>query len=217
MTTPEHHASARDAPTHDAPGRQAGGHAHDDLPGWVGRLARGRWGIGVLSGLESTVVPIPLEAILIPLMVSHPRRAWTLALAAWVGCLIGSLLFYFVGALLYDPVVAPALAALGLEAPFEDVRARLDEGTSFFVAVLLISVSPAPMQLATLGAGAVGGPVVLFLSAIALSRGARYFGLALLAGWLGHRLERMRVRKRWVLLGTLAVLVLGYGAYQVLM
>lgn len=191
--------------------------AHEDLPGWVGRLAEGRVGIAVLSGLESTVVPIPLEAILIPLMVSHPRRAWSIALAAWLGCLIGATLFYFVGLWLYDPVVAPVLEALGLASSFEDVRARLDGGAGFFMAVLLISVSPAPMQLATLGAGAVGGPLPLFVAAVGLSRGGRYFGLALLARWLGERLERMQVRKRWVALGTLAVLVVSYALYQVLM
>ena len=189
---------------------------HHDLPPWVGRLAGSRLGIGALSAMESTVVPTPLEAILVPLMVSHPRSSWTIAGAALAGSVLGATLFYFVGLWLYEPVVAPALARLGLEGGFEDVRARLGGGGSFFVAVLLISVSPAPMQLATLGAGAVGGPLPLFVAAIALSRGARYFGLAALAWWLGQRLERMRVRKRWVLLGTLAALAVGWGLYRLL-
>lgn len=209
---PRRAGAARDDPPKGGSGH--GAPPQGELPGWVTSLAGSRLGIGLLSALESTIVPIPFEAILVPLMVSHPGRSWAIALAAWLGSVVGATLFYFLGLWLYDPVVAPALAALGLEASFEAVRARLEEGSSLFLAVLLISISPAPMQLATLGAGAVGGSLPVFIAAIAVSRGLRYFGLALLARRLGERLERMRVRRLWVLLGTLAVLGVGWALYQ---
>ena len=180
----------------------------------VHRLAHGRWGVAALSAAESTILPVPLEAILIPLMVSAPRLALSLGLAALGGCLAGALLFYALGPWLFEPVVRPALEALGFMDAFRGVSARLSDDSSFFAAVLLISLSPIPMQIATLGAGAVHGPVWLFLAAIAISRGLRYLGLAVLARMLGHRLERMKVPRRKVFLGTIAALALGWLAYQ---
>ena len=189
----------------------------DGEAGWIGRLSRSRRGIAALSAAESTVVPIPLEAILIPLMLSAPRRALGLGLAALAGCVAGALLFYALGFWLFEPVVSPALEWLGWKDEFRGVSARLTDESSFFTAVLLISLSPIPMQIATLGAGAVHGPVWLFVAAIALSRGLRYLGLAALARLLGARLERMRIPRRTVFLGTLAALGAVWLIYQGLM
>lgn len=40
---------------------------------WTGRLARHRSGLAALSFAESTVIPIPLQTIVAPLMVGHPK------------------------------------------------------------------------------------------------------------------------------------------------
>ena len=81
-------------------------------PDLLHRLARHRAGLAAASFAESTVVPLPLETVVLPLMVGHPRRALTIALAIWLGCLAGAALFYGLGFWLADPVVRPALAML---------------------------------------------------------------------------------------------------------
>lgn len=181
--------------------------------GWTARLARSRLGLGALSFAESTVVPVPLEAVVVPLMIGHPRRSIWIALIIWLGCLAGATLFYFVGLALVDPVVYPALEALGLDDEFAKMEERLS-GDSFFWAIFLVSFSPAPMQLATLGAGAVSGNFLVYIAAIALSRGVRYFGLAILAQILGERLARLHISKGWLVLGLVAALLLGWGVMQ---
>ncbi|MCQ0090978.1 YqaA family protein [Roseovarius sp. M141] len=173
-------------------------------------MSRSNVGLATLSFAESTVVPIPLETIVVPLMIGHPRRALRIALAIWLGCLVGATLFYSVGLLLADPVVHPVLRAVGLEDEFRKISDDLSGG-GFFWTIFLVSFSPVPMQLATLGAGTVGGNPLIFVAAIALSRGVRYFGLAVLAQLVGERIAHLKIPTGWLVLGLAALLVIGWG------
>lgn len=179
----------------------------------LGRLARHRTGLATMSFAESTVVPIPLETVVAPLMVGHPKQSLKIATAIWIGCLLGAITFYLAGAWLAEPVVRPALEALGLEQGFTDMSQKLD-GDGLFWTVFLVSFSPAPMQFATLGAGAIKGNFVVFLSAIALSRGVRYFGLAVLAQIVGPRIAEFQIPKRYLVPGLILVFVLVWGIMQ---
>jgi membrane protein YqaA with SNARE-associated domain len=53
-------------------------------------------GIGVASFLESTVVPIPLEALLVPLMQKRREKLWMIAAITTAGCMLGALVGYAV-------------------------------------------------------------------------------------------------------------------------
>ncbi|MGM0584919.1 MAG: YqaA family protein [Pseudomonadota bacterium] len=162
------------------------------LEALAGRLVNERAGRGAMfaaSFLESTILPIPLETVAAPLMAAHPRRAAAVATTILLGCLAGALVFYLAARAAFDPVVAPALAWLGLQESFETMRGRLDR-EGLFWAVFLISLTPAPFQLATLGAGAAGGSVWVFLAAVGTSRAIRYYGLALLAARFGPGITR---------------------------
>ncbi|MFP7673977.1 YqaA family protein [Marivita sp. S0852] len=185
----------------------------DQDPSVLDRLAQHRTGLAAISFAESTVVPIPLETIVAPLMVGHPKHAVTIAIAIWLGCLAGALVFYGFGAWLAEPVVRPALSMLGLEDNFTNMIDRL--GTEgLFWTVFLVSFSPAPMQIVTLGAGAAKANVLSFLVAIALSRGLRYFGLAILAQIIGPRITELGVPKRILIPGMILLLAVIWGIMQ---
>lgn len=192
--------------THDASHK-------DDTPDWMSRLSRHRPGLAALSFGESTVMPIPLETLVVPLMIGHPRRALAIAVWIWVGCLLGAALFYAAGLWLSDPVVIPALEALGLGDDFTRMRQRLD-AEGLFWTVFLVSLLPAPMQFATLGAGAADGNLLVFFAAIAASRGIRYFGLALLAQIVGERLQHMHIPKRYLVPGLMLAMLAAWGVMQ---
>jgi len=189
--------------------------AETDEGGWTDRLAGHKTGLAALSFAESTVVPIPLETVVAPLMIGHPKRSITIAIAIWLGCLVGASLFYFVGLWLRDPVVIPVIEWLGLMETYEDLSNDIDSGGVFWT-VFLVSFSPAPMQLATLGAGAVGGNFLAFFAAIAASRGIRYFGLAILAQLLGDRISKLDIPKRKLVPGIMVVIVVGWAVFQFL-
>lgn len=179
---------------------------------WTERLARHRVGLAAASFAESTLVPIPLETVVAPLMVGHHRHSFTIALSIWIGCLAGASLFYAIGFWLFDPVVLPILEWLNLRQGAEDLRADLGRDGLFWT-VFLVSFSPAPMQLATLGAGAAGGNFWVFLTAIAASRGLRYFGLAILAQIFGPRLARLNIPTGRIMV---AVLAIGFAIWLIL-
>lgn len=181
---------------------------------WSAKLARSKLGVALLSVGESTVVPIPLETILLPVMVAWPRRAIPIALAATAGAIVGAALFYMVGYLLYEPVVEPALRALGAEADYERAVERLS-GEGFFWTVFMISLGPAPLQLATLGAGASGMNIFSFLAAIATSRAIRYVGMAVLCHLLGERIQRYRLPTWVIIVSTLAFIALMWAVFLV--
>lgn len=183
--------------------------------GWATRLARHRTGLAALSFGESTIVPVPLEALVVPLMVGHPRRSLTIAVSIWLGCLVGAGLFYFVGLWLAEPVVRPALQSLGLTEQLNGMIDRLDREGLFWT-VFLVSLLPAPMQFATLGAGAVGGNFLVFLAAIATSRGIRYFGLAIIAQYAGERIAKWNIPKRYLIPGMIAVFAGVWAVFQLI-
>ena len=173
----------------------------------------GRRKLALASFLESTVVPVPLEVLVAPLMIARPQSAFRVAFAIWLGCLAGALVFYLLGAWLFAPVVAPMIEWLGWGGALDDLTARLG-GEGAFLAIVLISLTPVPFQIATLGAGAAEVNLLVFLAAVALSRGIRYFGLALLAQWLGPRLGHVLRNPKWRIgagVGVLALLWAGWA------
>ena len=153
------------------------------LRGWSARMGPVR-ALGLASLLESSVLPLPIEAALVPAMLGWPGRLWQMAGAVLAGCLAGSLACYLVGAFLLEPVAAPLFELMGLADVFEAAKARLRERG--IMAVLLVGLSPLPLPLATVGAGAVGLNIFLALGTVAASRAARYFGLALLVRLFGQ-------------------------------
>lgn len=147
--------------------------------------------VALFGFLESTVLPAPLEAITVPLMLHRPDRAYRVALALWCGLMIGAVIFYMLGRALYEPVVEPVLGALGMQQDFDLLADKLS-GSSLFWTIFLISIAPAPMQLATLGAGFLRADPATFVAAVALSRAIRYFGAAWLCRVAGTRLGLLR-------------------------
>ncbi len=164
---------------------------------------------GVLGFLEASFVPMPIEIISAPFMIAYPRRALKMAGAMWIGCLIASVLFYTLGFLLFDPVVAPALETFGVEAQFQIIHERFSMNGLFWT-VLTLGLLPMPLQLVTVVAGLLKGNIVTFVVAVALARGIRYFGLAYLARAIGPRIETIISSKRFgaLLLLLLAALLL---------
>jgi membrane protein YqaA with SNARE-associated domain len=167
------------------------------------------------SFLESTVLPVPLEAVLVPVMLLRREIVWRLATAALAGFLIAAVLGYVVGALAFDTVGLWLIETAGWQNGFAQAKALFDRYG--FWALFLIGISPVPAQLAMLLGGAFHYPFPVFLAAMGLSRALRYFGVAALVVWLGPQAQRalealwsMPVSRRFAWrVGAIAVLALG--------
>ncbi|MDN3525436.1 DedA family protein [Halomonas sabkhae] len=147
------------------------------------------WLLGTLSFLETIILPVPLELILIPLMAANRARIWTLATVTTAGCLLASLLGYGVGMLLFQSVGVWFIEFMGIQQGFETFQAFFDQYG--FAAILALGILPIPFQIAMITAGLSGYPVLLFVLAALIARGLRYFGLAWLVSRFGRRVEQM--------------------------
>lgn len=158
---------------------------------------RALWGLTLASFLESTVVPIPLEALLIPMMQARRRQMLLLALLSLLGCLAGAAVGYAAGLWFFDAFGDHLIEWLSSAEQFERARQAMENRGFWFV--LSVGVTPVPFQTAMLISGATGFSFGLFMLASALARGLRYFGLALLVYWAGDRAEALlRRHTRWV-------------------
>lgn len=169
------------------------------------------WLISTLSFLETIILPIPIELVLIPLMAINKRRVWMIATVTTVGCLVASLVGYGVGMALFQSVGTWFIEFMGMQDSYQSFQTFFSQYG--FVAILSIGILPIPFQIAMITAGLSGYPILLFVLAALLARGVRYFGLAWLVHRFGHRVEKMWKRHALMtsLVGGVVVLVIALG------
>jgi membrane protein YqaA with SNARE-associated domain len=167
-------------------------------------------GVFTASLLESTIVPIPLEVLLIPLLQKRRDKLWQVALMATLGCVVGALLGYAFGyyifELLRDWIVTHWVTEQKLDTAMLRIR------TEGFWFVMTLGIAPIPFQIAMLAAGATHFSLPLFLLATGLSRAIRYFGIALVVYIAGNKAEELIKKYQFATLGliTLVLIVAWY-------
>jgi membrane protein YqaA with SNARE-associated domain len=165
-------------------------------------------GITFVSFLESTIVPIPLEAVMIPLMQARRESLWKIALMATVGCVIGAIFGYALGYYLFDLIGQWIINSFFSAEQFENVKSQMDSQGFWFV--MTLGIAPIPFQVAMLAAGATKFSLGLFLLATVIARSLRYFGLAAVVYYAGDKAEQLikRYRMKAVIAITVVVLLL---------
>ena len=167
-------------------------------------------GITIASFLESTIVPIPLEAVMVPLMQAQREKLWLIALMATLGCVVGALFGYALGYYLFDAVGDWVISAFSSPEQFENVKQKMH--TQGFWFVITLGIVPIPFQIAMLAAGATKYSLGLFLLASAIARSIRYFGLAIVVYYAGNQAERIISKHKVKAMISLTILVLlGWG------
>lgn len=168
----------------------------------LSRHPQALWVVGLLSFLESTILPVAIEVVLLPYMLARRDIVWRIASATLLGCIVGACFGYAVGYFLFASLGQWVVDIMGWEAQLADTQAWFD--SNGFWAVLAIGVTPVPFQLAMLTAGAMGYPISMYLIATLIARGLRYFGLALLVALFGrqatHLWERHKITGSFVIL-----------------
>jgi len=164
-------------------------------------------GITLASFLESTIVPIPLEAVLVPLMQTRREKLWVIALMATLGCIVGALFGYALGYYLFDAVGDWIINTFSTPEQFENIKQKMQEQGFWFV--ITLGIVPIPFQIAMLAAGATKYSLTLFLIASAIARSIRYFGLAIVVYYAGNQAERVIRKHKTKTMICLTILVLG--------
>jgi membrane protein YqaA with SNARE-associated domain len=180
-------------------------------------LAEGPWlyPISALLGvLETSIVLVPVEPLIIPLMAGRGRRIWGIAAALLAGNLISAALVYWGAAAFAGVIIDPLVAWLNGEAAYHQALERLR--TNGFIALVLIDLTPIPFQISMAAAGAAGFPFGLFLLAVTISRGVRHFAVAALIWTIGLRAQGwIEAHEREIFMGGLVIFA-ALGAWMLL-
>ncbi|MAD73651.1 MAG: alkaline phosphatase [Rheinheimera sp.] len=153
---------------------------------WLDRLDSSSYGLPLLfllSMMETLLIPIPIETILIPWMLTQRRRRWTIATVALAGNLTAAALGYWLGVLAMEQWGDTLVSFFGGAEAFDSFSNDIEQNG--FSSIMAVGISPTPLQIAMLAAGATGYSFLMFLLAIGISRSTRYYGLALLVHFAG--------------------------------
>ncbi|MBO0904159.1 YqaA family protein [Jiella sonneratiae] len=137
--------------------------------------------LAIVAFVESSVFPIPPDALIIPMVISDRRKWFRIALVSTVGSVLGAFLGYAIGALFFDVVGQPILAFYGKADAFGDLALRYNEWGGW--AVLFAALTPFPYKVLTIFSGVTGLNLAVFTLVSIVGRGARFF----LVAWLLHR------------------------------
>jgi membrane protein YqaA with SNARE-associated domain len=178
-------------------------------------LTLGAPGLFLVTLLDSSVLSLPQipDLLLVWMVTRHPSLWLVYAAMATAGSVVGCTSMYLLGRKGGERVLRKMVSADRM------ARARKTFQKWGLLAVLVPSIlpPPAPFKVFVLLAGVVQVPIWQFIAAVALGRGVRYTGLALLARWYGQQaMTFLDENLRPVSLGLAALLVLGALVYAVL-
>ena len=173
------------------------------------------WALAVVAFAESSVFPIPPDVLMIPMIIARPSRAWVIAGVALVFSVLGGLLGYFIGAVLFDSIGQPILDFYGKA----EAGARFAEQFNSYGAwaVLIAGVTPFPFKVITILSGWTGLSLPIFVVSAIVARGLRFFIVAGLLWKFGPPIRDF-IEERLGLMFTLATLLLvgGFAAVKLL-
>ncbi len=179
---------------------------------WTLNLAahrHARWGLALVSFAESSFFPIPPDVLLVPMVLANRQKAWWYACWCSIASVLGALLGYAIGALLFDSIAEPLLQFYGYAEKFHEFSNGYNEWGVWIV--LVAGLTPFPYKVITIASGATGLGLPVFIIASIVARSIRFFAVAGLIYVFGPPVRNF-VEKRLglVFAASLALLIGGF-------
>lgn len=156
---------------------------------------------------ESSFFPIPPDVLLVPMVLAHRDAAWKLAGVCTIGSVIGGLLGYAIGALLYDSVGLWVIGAYGYGEQVEAFRHAYAEWGAWII--LLKGLTPIPYKIVTITSGFAGYDLLWFVVLSVLTRGFRFYAEAALLRRYGEPVRDFIERRLELVTTAVAIVVIG--------
>ena len=162
---------------------------------------RAPWWLAAISFAESSFFPIPPDALLVPMVLAQPRRAWFFALICTIASVTGGALGYYIGFAVFDQLARPVLDFYGYTAKFEAFQALYAQWGLWVI--LIKGLTPIPYKIVTIASGAAHFDFLVFMLASAVTRGARFFLVAALLHFWGDAV-RIFIERRLTMVTSVA-------------
>jgi membrane protein YqaA with SNARE-associated domain len=178
----------------------------DRLYKWILSLSESQhapWALAAVAFAESSFFPIPPDVILAPMSLAKPKLAWRYAAICTVASVVGGMLGYAIGALLYDTLGQWLINLYG----YDQKMAALKETYARWGALVILikGLTPIPFKLVTIVSGLLGYNFPLFVLLSIVTRGGRFFILAAALNHFGDPLRVALERHFAVFLGLILV------------
>ena len=179
------------------------------------------WWLALFAFVEASFFPIPPHPLLGLMCLAEPKRAIRFAAIATIASVLGGLLGYAIGHLLFDTVGTQLLALLGLTESFPKAACYLREYGAEII--MIKGATPIPFKLLTITAGFIGMPLLTFIGASIVSRSISFLIVGVLFRLFGTPIKAFidkylgLVTIGFVVLvvaGFLALTLLGGGSEQ---
>ena len=164
--------------------------------------------LAVVSFAESSFFPVPPDALLIPMALARPDRAYRLALICTIASVLGGMLGYLIGYALYDQVAAPLIRFYHYEDAAAGFVARFQQYGLWVI--LIKGLTPIPYKIVTITSGLAHFNFGVFVAASVVTRGLRFFLVAALLRHFGTPV-RAFIERRLTLVTSLAAVSLVFG------
>jgi len=165
------------------------------------------WWLAAVSFAESSFFPIPPDVLLIPMILARPDKAWWFALVCTVASVLGGAFGWLIGFALFDQLAQPILAAYGYGDKFLAFQESYREWGLWII--LIKGLTPIPYKIVTIASGAAQFDFVTFMLASIVTRGGRFFLVAVLLHFFGSRIRDFIERRLTLVTTGVAVGVVG--------
>jgi membrane protein YqaA with SNARE-associated domain len=163
----------------------------------------------LLAFTESSFFPIPPDALLIPLAIAAPHRAFSRALVCTLGSVLGGMVGYVLGWQFMEHIGLPIIRFYGAGGKYEQIQALYR--TYDVWAVGIAGFTPIPYKVFTIAAGAFKLDFPVFVLASAVSRGARFFLVAAFCYMFGQKIKPWIERYfNWLTIVFVILLIAGF-------
>ncbi len=168
---------------------------------------RAPWWLAAVAFAESSFFPIPPDALLIPMALARPDRAWRFATVCTVASVLGGALGYLIGYAVFDQLARPLIDLYGYGgrfAAFQELYAQYG-----LWVILIKGLTPIPYKIVTIASGAAKFSFPVFMAASVVTRAARFFLVAALLRVFGTPVRDFIERRLTLVTSMLAAGVVG--------
>lgn len=165
------------------------------------------WWLALIAFAEASFFPIPPDALLVPMALAKPNRAWRFAAICTAASVIGGALGYLIGYAVFDQLARPILNLYGYGAAYAAFQVKFQEYGLWII--LIKGLTPIPYKIVTIAAGAARFSFGPFMAASLLTRGARFFLVATLLHFFGDSVRDFIERRLTLVTSALAIGIVG--------
>jgi membrane protein YqaA with SNARE-associated domain len=168
---------------------------------------RAGWWLFGIAFAEASFFPVPPDALLLPMALARPDRAWRLAAICLAGSVIGGALGYLIGYAVFDQLARPLIELYGYGERFAAFQALYARWGLWVI--LVKGLTPIPYKIVTIASGAAKFNFWMFMAASVVTRGARFFIVAALLRYYGTPVRDFIERRLTLVTSLLAAGIVG--------